>query len=96
MALPGNSVSVNGTLSWTRGEFSVDSVTDIFEGPSTNFADATNVATVLSGVTSRGLRKTVVVGSTQTFRYWVRHRLANGTVGTLVGPVTGTYTAPAN
>lgn len=93
MALPTDSVDVTGTLSWTRGEFSSNSRTLVYESTTNVFADSSLVADVPSSTVSRSFTKSVQKGTTVTRYYWVRHKLATGTLGATAGPVTGAYTA---
>lgn len=86
-----NGVDVSGVLSWTRGEFADLSTTHIYEGTTSSFDSAALVAKIPSSVVSHSFTKNVTLGTTLTRYYWVRHAIGP-TLGTLVGPVTGTYT----
>lgn len=90
MAIAGT-VDVKGTLSWTRAEFSADSRTYVWESPSSSFANAVKVSDLPSGTTSRGFTKQVSNTGSITYWYWIQHAFVTGTVGTLVGPVSGLY-----
>lgn len=91
MALGGGSQRVTGNLRWTRGEFSDGSRTKIYEGVTSSFASATQVGDIPSSTISMAFPKDVSFNTSFTRWYWVRHVLASGTEGVLVGPVSALY-----
>lgn len=88
MALPGEIYTQTATFTWTRGEFSTGSTTRLYES-TTIGGTGSQVASVASSVTSKTISKEIDSAAAQFTRYYrVRHALSNGTLGSLVGPVT--------
>lgn len=67
------------TFSWVQGEFASGAQTDLFENTINDFTTATSVASMSANTTGTSMDKQQSVTG---YYYWVRHRLADGTVGT--------------
>jgi hypothetical protein len=81
-------------LAWTRGEFSEGSQTYVYESATASFSAATLIATLPSSSTSRPVTHDLGLGQSRTYWFWVRHALANGLEGTVVGPVSFLFRDP--
>ena len=82
------------SLSWTRGEFAAGSMTDLYEGTTATFADASLIASWASAKVGTTVEEEVTSPALVRY-YWVRHRLADGTAGTEAGPETITFEGAA-
>lgn len=78
------------TLEWTQGTTAVGALTDVFESASPSFAAAYSIGASGCSTTSATTQK---LADETVYYYWLRDRLADGTVGVEVGPVTIVYGA---
>ena len=77
------------SISWTQATTAPGAMTDLFEGTTSTFSAATVIASRPVALTSTSRTQ---IANGQTLYYWVRDRLADGTVGAAVGPVSVVYT----
>ena len=78
------------TISWTQGEFSSGSRTDVLSGTTPAFASASIIFTVDSGQVSVTTEQSVTSPPDVRY-YWVRHELVDDTHGDEVGPASVTF-----
>ena len=76
-----------GQVSWIQGDFSSGARTDVLESLDSTFSHASVLYNIAAGTTSVTTEQLVTSPAAVRY-YWVRHVLADGTVGTEVGPVS--------
>lgn len=81
------------TITWVQATTAAGAWTDVFEASSNSFAAASLLGSV--HVTSPSITRENLLTTPRTVRYyWVRDRLADGTLGSEVGSITVTYDYP--